>query len=118
MTVHQSGASSGYFDLEQPRLRVIWLTNNSSLNSYQQRLGMDKFEDLRQQMIYYQLVARGLHDQSALNALNDVPREKFVPSDLVEFAYNDSPLPIAARQTISQPYNVSKNGIWSCYLLF
>ena len=68
---------------------------------------MGKFEDLRQQMIDFQLAARGLHDQSVLNAVNAVPREAFVPPDLVEFAYNDSPLPIAARQTISQPYIVA-----------
>ena len=68
---------------------------------------MSKFEDLRKQMIDYQLAARGLHDQSVLDALNAVPREEFVPTDLVEFAYRDSPLPIAASQTISQPYIVA-----------
>ena len=68
---------------------------------------MSKFEDLRKQMIDYQLAARGLHDQSVLDALNAVPREEFVPTELVEFAYRDSPLPIAASQTISQPYIVA-----------
>lgn len=58
-------------------------------------------------MIDYQLAARGLHDQSVLDAVNAVPREEFVPTDLVEFAYSDSPLPIAASQTISQPYIVA-----------
>ena len=68
---------------------------------------MGKFEDLRKQMIDYQLTARGLHDQTVLDAVNAVPREEFVPTDLVEFAYRDSPLPIAASQTISQPYIVA-----------
>lgn len=68
---------------------------------------MNTFTDLRQQMIDYQLVARGLHDQSVLNAINAVPREEFVATDLVEFAYSDSPLPIEASQTISQPYIVA-----------
>jgi protein-L-isoaspartate(D-aspartate) O-methyltransferase len=68
---------------------------------------MNKFNDLRQQMIDYQLVARGLHDQSVLDAINAVPREEFVATDLVEFAYSDSPLPIEASQTISQPYIVA-----------
>ena len=68
---------------------------------------MSTFEDLRKQMIDYQLAARGLHDQSVLDALNTVPREEFVPTELVEFAYRDSPLPIAASQTISQPYIVA-----------
>ncbi|MDH5429269.1 MAG: protein-L-isoaspartate(D-aspartate) O-methyltransferase, partial [Nitrospirota bacterium] len=68
---------------------------------------MSTFIDLRQHMIDDQLVARGLHNQSVLDAINAVPREEFVATDLVEFAYSDSPLPIAASQTISQPYIVA-----------
>ncbi|MDT8283413.1 MAG: protein-L-isoaspartate(D-aspartate) O-methyltransferase, partial [Gammaproteobacteria bacterium] len=68
---------------------------------------MGRFEDLRKQMIDYQMAARGLHDQTVLDAVNAVPREEFVPTELVEFAYRDSPLPIAASQTISQPYIVA-----------
>ena len=68
---------------------------------------MGKFEYLRKQMIDYQLAARGLHDQTVLDAVSSVSREEFVPTDLVEFAYRDSPLPIAASQTISQPYIVA-----------
>ncbi len=68
---------------------------------------MSNFEDLRKQMINYQLEARGLHSQSVLDAVSAVPREEFVPTDLVEFAYKDTPLPIAASQTISQPYIVA-----------
>ena len=68
---------------------------------------MSKFEDLRKQMINYQMEARGLHSQSVLDAVSAVPRENFVPTDLVEFAYKDTALPIAASQTISQPYIVA-----------
>jgi len=68
---------------------------------------MNKFELLRKQMIDYQLTARGLRDQAVLNAINAVAREEFVPTELIEFAYSDSPLPIAASQTISQPYIVA-----------
>ena len=68
---------------------------------------MDKFQHLRKQMIDYQLVARGLHDQTVLNAVSAVRREEFISADLVEFAYGDSPLPIAVSQTISQPYVVA-----------
>ncbi len=53
------------------------------------------------------MVARGLRDEQVLAAVSAVPREQFVPADLVEFAYHDAPLPIAARQTISQPYIVA-----------
>jgi len=68
---------------------------------------MHDFVSLRQRMIDYQLLARGLQDQAVLNAVNAVPREAFVPTELVEFAYSDTPLPIAASQTISQPYIVA-----------
>jgi len=68
---------------------------------------MGKFEDLRQQMIDYQLEMRGLRDKTVLDAVKAVPREEFVPTELVEFAYNDTPLPIEASQTISQPYIVA-----------
>ena len=68
---------------------------------------MDRFERIRRQMIDHQLVARGLRDKAVLEAFAAVPRERFVPPGLVEFAYRDAPLPIAARQTISQPYIVA-----------
>ncbi|PCJ88958.1 MAG: protein-L-isoaspartate O-methyltransferase [Thiotrichaceae bacterium] len=68
---------------------------------------MSNFKVLRQQMVDYQLTARGLHDQTVLDAVNNVSREEFVPTELVEFAYQDTPLPIAASQTISQPYIVA-----------
>lgn len=58
-------------------------------------------------MIEYQLASRGLRDQTILNAVNAVPREEFVPTCLLEFAYNHTTLPIAARQTISQRYLVA-----------
>ena len=68
---------------------------------------MNKFDELRKQMVDYQLAARGLSDQLVLDAVAAVPREEFIPTGLVEFAYRDSPLPIAASQTISQPYTVA-----------
>lgn len=68
---------------------------------------MSHFKKLRQQMIDEQLKARGLHDQTVLNALNAVPREAFTPADLIGSAYRDSPLPIEENQTISQPYIVA-----------
>ncbi len=68
---------------------------------------MNKFKNLREQMIEHQLIARGLRDQTVLNAVGAVQREEFIPSDLVEFAYSDSPLPIAASQTVSRPYVVA-----------
>jgi protein-L-isoaspartate(D-aspartate) O-methyltransferase len=61
----------------------------------------------REAMVAGQLVARGIHDDAVLDAMRTVPREAFLPEDMVEFAYRDSPLPIAEGQTISQPYIVA-----------
>ena len=68
---------------------------------------MNEFETLRQEMIRSQMAERGLNDPIVLEAINKVPREKFVPEDLIDSAYRDSPLPIEADQTISQPYIVA-----------
>ena len=58
-------------------------------------------------MIKYQLIARGITDESVLNAFFKVPRHKFVPEEIGHLAYNDSPLSIGEGQTISQPYIVA-----------
>ena len=39
--------------------------------------------------------------------MREVPRELFVADEMADFAYDDSPLPIAERQTISQPFVVA-----------
>jgi protein-L-isoaspartate(D-aspartate) O-methyltransferase len=61
----------------------------------------------RDRMVACQIEARGIGDALLLNAMREVPREEFVPENLVEFAYDDTPLPIAEGQTISQPYIVA-----------
>ncbi|MGZ3273286.1 MAG: protein-L-isoaspartate(D-aspartate) O-methyltransferase [Caulobacteraceae bacterium] len=61
----------------------------------------------REMMVERQVARRGVHDSRVLEALREVPREAFVPKGLQEFAYEDSPLPIEAGQTISQPYIVA-----------
>lgn len=58
-------------------------------------------------MVDRQLVGRGISDERVIAAFRAVPREAFVPTDLVEFAYDDCPLPIGEGQTISQPYVVA-----------
>lgn len=62
---------------------------------------------LRRQMVEQQLGRRGIRDPAIVRAMESVPREAFVPASLAEFAYDDSPLPIEAEQTISQPYIVA-----------
>ena len=61
----------------------------------------------RDRMVERQLAARGIHDARVLAAMREVPRERFVGPEMAEFAYEDAPLPIAAGQTISQPWIVA-----------
>lgn len=58
-------------------------------------------------MVDRQVARRGIRDGRVLAAMRQVPREAFVAPGLQEFAYEDSPLPIEAAQTISQPYIVA-----------
>ncbi len=62
---------------------------------------------LRNDMIKFQLIRRGIKDESVLNIMRDLPRENFVPEKMKKNAYDDSPLPIGEGQTISQPYMVA-----------
>ena len=61
----------------------------------------------RERMVERQIAARGVHDARVLEAMRLVPREEFVDDALRAHAYDDSPLPIAEGQTISQPYIVA-----------
>jgi protein-L-isoaspartate O-methyltransferase len=61
----------------------------------------------RERMVERQLARRGIRDQAVMRAMRNVPRDRFVPKELIEFAYDDTPLPIDADQTISQPYIVA-----------
>lgn len=67
----------------------------------------DEFEARRQQMVDTQIAARGVRSPLVLNAMRRVPRETYLPFHLADLAYNDTPLPIAEDQTISQPYMVA-----------
>jgi protein-L-isoaspartate(D-aspartate) O-methyltransferase len=67
----------------------------------------DLFAERRATMVATQIAARGVTDPAVLAAMRTVPREAFVRPELVEFAYDDIPLPIGAGQTISQPYIVA-----------
>jgi len=58
-------------------------------------------------MVSEQIQARGVRDAAVLDAMRRVPRHFFVEAALRERAYEDTPLPIGERQTISQPYMVA-----------
>ncbi|HEX7061814.1 MAG TPA: protein-L-isoaspartate(D-aspartate) O-methyltransferase [Woeseiaceae bacterium] len=67
----------------------------------------DAYATRRDEMVERQIAARGVRSGKVLDAMRAVPREAFVPENLREFAYEDSPLPIGSGQTISQPYIVA-----------
>jgi protein-L-isoaspartate(D-aspartate) O-methyltransferase len=65
------------------------------------------YSKARQKMVDEQIASRGIKDVRVLNALNKVPRHLFVEEALQGQAYNDYPLPIGEKQTISQPFMVA-----------
>ena len=58
-------------------------------------------DDARERMVRHQIAARGVRDPAVLEAIRTVPREAFLPPELHDVAYEDTPLPIAQGQTIS-----------------
>jgi len=68
---------------------------------------MTNADKARAKMVEQQIAARGVRSKLVLDAMGQVPREAFLPERLHEFAYDDTPLPIAEGQTISQPYIVA-----------
>jgi len=69
--------------------------------------GKDKYIKVRQRMVRDQVVARGITDQSVIQAMLTVKRHLFVPKNYQRMAYEDRPLSIGEGQTISQPYIVA-----------
>jgi protein-L-isoaspartate(D-aspartate) O-methyltransferase len=55
-------------------------------------------------MVDVQLRRRGIRDERVLAAMNEIPREEFVPAESRIEAYTDGPIHIGHGQTISQPY--------------
>ncbi|MBS2098948.1 protein-L-isoaspartate(D-aspartate) O-methyltransferase [Carboxylicivirga linearis] len=68
---------------------------------------MDSFrhKGMRQRLVQ-ELIGKGIKDKHVLEAIGKVPRHLFLDSSFVSFAYQDKAFPIAAGQTISQPYTV------------
>jgi protein-L-isoaspartate(D-aspartate) O-methyltransferase len=69
---------------------------------------MANYARRRQEMVETQLSRRGIRDRRAIEAFGAVPRERFVPEPMRDFAYEDRPLAIEAGQTVSQPYIVAR----------
>lgn len=54
-----------------------------------------------------ELEQKGITSSAVLKAIGNVPRHLFIESGFINFAYKDMAFPIAAGQTISQPYTVA-----------
>ena len=67
---------------------------------------MSRFEDERREMISL-LKDRGIVDERLLQVMGKVERHLFVSEPFVNRSYDDTALPIAKQQTISQPYTVA-----------
>lgn len=65
-----------------------------------------KHQGLRNQLATI-VKAKGITDENVLEAIRKIPRHLFMDSGFEAHAYQDKPFPIAAEQTISQPYTVA-----------
>ena len=65
-----------------------------------------RHKGLRQKLVDT-LVEKGLKNKAVLDAIGTIPRHLFIDSSFLEHAYQDKAFPIAASQTISQPYTVA-----------
>ncbi|MGY0407582.1 MAG: protein-L-isoaspartate(D-aspartate) O-methyltransferase [Polaribacter sp.] len=65
-----------------------------------------KHQGLRNQLATI-LRAKGIVDKKVLDAIQKIPRHLFIDSSFEDHAYKDKAFPIAAEQTISQPYTVA-----------
>ena len=63
---------------------------------------------LSQEDLVKAIIAQGIRDPRLLQAFREVPRAEFVPTDLVEQAYLDQPLPIPHEQVTTQPSLVAR----------
>jgi protein-L-isoaspartate(D-aspartate) O-methyltransferase len=61
----------------------------------------------RQIRLIMELRAEGISDPAVLGAIERTPREKFIPQQFQDRAYENTALPIGEGQTISQPYIVA-----------
>lgn len=65
-----------------------------------------KHQGMRQQLVET-LTTKGIKDEAVLKAIGKIPRHLFMDSGFLDHAYVDKAFPIAADQTISQPYTVA-----------
>ncbi len=78
--------------------------------------GLDNPDDRRawerRRMVEDQIAFRGVRDPRVLEALQAIPRHRFIPGESQPNAYEDRPVGIGCGQTISQPYMVAVMTEW------
>ena len=69
---------------------------------------IDSFQHkgLRQKLVDT-LISKGIKNEAVLESIRTIPRHWFMDSSFLDHAYQDKAFPIAANQTISQPYTVA-----------
>src|SRR5579872_5612921 len=95
-----ASATSG--PIPSPGINVIWWAIIAIIG-----LGVRLIPDWaaeRRRMVEVQLRKRKIRDERVLRAMQEIPREEFVPVEERVNAYRDDPVQIGYRQTISQPY--------------
>ena len=65
-----------------------------------------KHKGLRQKLVET-LISKGIKNEAVLESIRTIPRHWFMDSSFLDHAYQDKAFPIAANQTISQPYTVA-----------
>ena len=64
--------------------------------------------DVKKIRLILELRESGISDSNILSAIEKIPREKFIPYNFRNQAYDNIALPIGDNQTISQPFVVAK----------
>ena len=85
--------------LQNDRYEIFLLPHNNMKNT-------SKHQGLRNQLAKI-LEEKGITDKNVLDSIRKIPRHFFLDSSFEDFAYQDKAFPIAAGQTISQPYTVA-----------
>jgi len=67
----------------------------------------NEYKISRDRMVDTQIIGRGVTDEKVIKAMRKIPRHLFADEALQHQAYNDYPLSIGEKQTISQPYIVA-----------
>jgi len=99
--------SQGFSELAIRNAAVMTFALSLAAFSCKSNVMVQNFEKLRNEMVEKQLKTREIKSEAVINAMRSVPRHLFVPQDMRNEAYSDSPLPIGLSQTISQPYIVA-----------